>query len=362
MKKGFTLVEVVLMIMIIGILAGIVWAALNPSEIFNLINTSRQDNNLKALDQAFEHYALDNKNQAPEILALSNNQPYLIVNGAGTYNSPMDCNQVVGDINTTTISSLIPGYLATVPVHDSVSDPGDEGSGYYVMRKGSEIRVGSCFGDYDFDNGLVALWHMDESSWGTVVDALGTNNLAATNSPVPTNTDPKIGDYSGDFNVSGDAYIYKNSPTGLPSGDVAKTIMAWAKASSACASTSCVIGGFGNIVNGQNFQMAFNSANFIVYGWGGGYDWGTGVATANYRENWHHFALTYSPPTTKFYIDGVMQASTNSYAWNTSPTYIVLGNEIDKNTRKFQGQIDEFSIWSRALSDAEIKAIYNLEL
>src|SRR5438067_5189192 len=83
-------------------------------------------------------------------------------------------------------------------------------------------------------------------------------------------------------------------------------------------------------------------------------------------NTWHHVAgireVTGSNKTVKLYIDGVLVASapdpsTGSLV-NSGPDYI--GRRFTCGTNNpFNGLIDEPTIYNRALSDAEIQAIYN---
>lgn len=50
-----------------------------------------------------------------------------------------------------------------------------------------------------------------------------------------------------------DQYVNVLSPTGLPSGDVAKSIEVQVIADDLCNSANCNIGGFGTNVTSQNF-------------------------------------------------------------------------------------------------------------
>jgi hypothetical protein len=57
------------------------------------------------------------------------------------------------------------------------------------------------------------------------------------------------------------------------------------------------------------------------------------------------------------YLDGQRKASTSEFAWDTVPSRIVIGEEIDKDGRSFDGLIDEFMMFSKALSQSEIRDV-----
>jgi hypothetical protein len=78
--------------------------------------------------------------------------------------------------------------------------------------------------------------------------------------------------------------------------------------------------------------------------------------------NWHHVAVTKAGTLVTFYIDGVAfpSATYNSTFQFTSPAGIgVRGDNINANNNdSFLGNIDEVSIYNRALASNEIAAIY----
>jgi len=76
--------------------------------------------------------------------------------------------------------------------------------------------------------------------------------------------------------------------------------------------------------------------------------------------NWHHVAVTKSGSTTRFYVDGAPAspalAYTTTYTFDTSAA---IGSRGDARGGTFFGMVDEPSVYSRALSAAELQAIYN---
>ncbi|MBN6056688.1 LamG domain-containing protein [Nonomuraea sp. RK-328] len=76
-------------------------------------------------------------------------------------------------------------------------------------------------------------------------------------------------------------------------------------------------------------------------------------------SGWHHVAGVYDGATMKIYIDGVEQATrsqTGSLAASSAP--LIIGNCPSDDTRKFVGSIDEPRVHTRALTAAEITAMY----
>jgi len=78
-------------------------------------------------------------------------------------------------------------------------------------------------------------------------------------------------------------------------------------------------------------------------------------------NNWHHIACTYDGSTMSIYVDGVLD---NSIAItgtiNTGIDNVYLG--CRDNNQFFQGSMDEFRIWNRALCAVEIQNNLNGEI
>lgn len=107
---------------------------------------------------------------------------------------------------------------------------------------------------------------------------------------------------------------------------------------------------------------------------------GTGTSSNTYQipmitisevsAGWHMFTCTYDGFTTKGYIDGVLKCNSSTYSTKT-PIYhnqnngIFIGAEATNSTqypaadRYFNGKISDVRIYATALSDADIKELYN---
>lgn len=88
-----------------------------------------------------------------------------------------------------------------------------------------------------------------------------------------------------------------------------------------------------------------------------------GIKTARSSEGyiitdeWHHYAITYSAGTVKFYRDGMLFGTSTTKLATSLPAFadITMGTK----TYGFRGQIDEVRLWGTALSDEKIKAYCN---
>ena len=90
---------------------------------------------------------------------------------------------------------------------------------------------------------------------------------------------------------------------------------------------------------------------------------GTNFASTQTFANatWYHAAVTRSGNTLKYYIDGVHTTTgtigSGHSVTNTAP--FALGAVSASGGEGFDGNLDDVSVWERALTDAEIASIYN---
>ncbi len=82
---------------------------------------------------------------------------------------------------------------------------------------------------------------------------------------------------------------------------------------------------------------------------------------------WYHLAATYNGALMSLYVNGVLEASTTKTGQINgmlSHYYFTLGAwaHSNNNYRKFDGSIDEMSVWSKALSVSEIQTYKNHQL
>ena len=88
-----------------------------------------------------------------------------------------------------------------------------------------------------------------------------------------------------------------------------------------------------------------------------------GVETAQLPANqWVHVAVTLGNGTAKLYVNGTLKATSSGITIKPSdfqPGLNYLGKSQFATDPLFNGMIDEFRIYNRVLSDAEIGAVYN---
>lgn len=103
-KKGFTLVEVLLVIVIIAILAAIVIVAINPGRQISQANNTQRNSDVKTILDAVHQYSIDNRGVTPTGIT-----------AAAT---------VVGDDATeiNICGDLVPTYVAEMPFDPTATD------------------------------------------------------------------------------------------------------------------------------------------------------------------------------------------------------------------------------------------------
>jgi prepilin-type N-terminal cleavage/methylation domain-containing protein len=106
-RKGFTLIEVLLVIVIIAILAGIVLIAINPGRQVSQANDAQRSSDVNALLNAIHQYSIDNRGALP----------------TGITTTAADIGDGTGEIDI--CDDLVPTYMAGLP-----TDPTDTGAAY----------------------------------------------------------------------------------------------------------------------------------------------------------------------------------------------------------------------------------------
>ena len=79
---------------------------------------------------------------------------------------------------------------------------------------------------------------------------------------------------------------------------------------------------------------------------------------------WNHLAASYDGITKRLYVNGVLVASAvvnQPISYDPSPAPLTVGSDFENSQSYyfFNGQVDEATLYNRALSDMEIAAIFN---
>lgn len=134
-QKGFTLLEVLLVIAIIIILAGIVIVALNiPKQLASARNAERQSE-VNALLNAVYQYSLDNNGALPAAITTTDTEICT--------NETADCSGLI-DLSALTTNEE---YLVGIPADPNASTA--NGSGYTIRQTaGGRVQVSAPLAEY----------------------------------------------------------------------------------------------------------------------------------------------------------------------------------------------------------------------
>ena len=370
-NQGFTLLEILLVVGIIAILAGIVIIAINPSKQLATVRNAERKSDVLALHNALQQYYIDNSKYPDGVDTLNE----VCDTGALTPSSvPTDfCTGLVN------LSVLVPTYLTAIP-KDPMGSVTNNATGYSVVNAGgriglSAVRVelgtqvgigtliggGGNSGPWVPISGLVAHYLMNDTDGTTALDNTSNHN-DGTGSYAPT--EGKIGGGLG-FD-GGSNYIDFNTPSSMYSFPL--TYSAWIYIPSSYRDgVNVILGAYNNVEtpNAPSFGISPNgNLNTSFVGSGGGGN-GADVVPLN---SWHLVTLVMNGTDAYFYIDGVPDsAGPISFSGDFTAQPITTIGEIyaypPYDTHWFDSingkLIDDVRIYNRVLSSDEISQIYN---
>ncbi len=164
--RGFTLIELIIVVAIVGILAAAAFVAINPAKRVGESNNARRWTDVTAILDAIMSYVVDNNGNFPSALTAGNTygigvsaggcgntMPWgppangVAYNGCGV-NGATQVTAISSGITTCIdlTASLVDTYLPTIPQDPLVAPYHASFTGYYIYRSASSNRVtvGSC--------------------------------------------------------------------------------------------------------------------------------------------------------------------------------------------------------------------------
>jgi len=144
--------------------------------------------------------------------------------------------------------------------------------------------------------------------------------------------------------------------SGLPTGDSPRSISFWAFAEDGARYAVS----YGSPSTNNAFCVDFGDTSnqnneYRVVGFGN--DWDTGIA--NTTNQWVHITVTYDGTEVIFYEDGVQQASTTSFSYNTTNNEMIIGYFIDVTNlgEDYFGLLAGVRFYDRALTSSEVSDV-----
>jgi hypothetical protein len=198
-------------------------------------------------------------------------------------------------------------------------------------------------------SGALAYWNFNNNGSGGVslLDSTGNGNTLTNNGGVALGTGI----------IGGDAVFNANnlfiSTSNFFNGDF--TFSSWAKFTDTTQYAQLI----GNETGSTGFTLLFNNlatGDVGVYTDNGGFEIGGGSNLNN--GNWNNIVFEKLGTTLNLYINGTLiNTATASGSYSGNAYYIGQNNAF--TGRDYIGQLDEIGIWNRALSQAEVTALYN---
>jgi hypothetical protein len=204
-------------------------------------------------------------------------------------------------------------------------------------------------------SGLMAYWKLDESSAGSVVDAVGMYPGTAT--AITYNASGKI---SRCYNFNGTTSYITMGDNLKPTTSL--TVSLWMKSATAATSfLACRTAWDGNW---KGYRIMINSDGTAECILGSGndavlfdYPFGTGLL----NSAWHHLVCTWNGSTVYLYYDNNKSIG---YLWPYTLAYVpaqplIIGSNEQYNASFYTGDLDEVCIFNRAITDAEVLTLFN---
>jgi type IV pilus assembly protein PilA len=132
LTKGFTLIEVLLVIAILAILAAIVIIAINPAKQLGSAQDAQRRNDVRSILDAVHQYSIDNSGLYPQGITYGND----------CINEALDICQAGNNCGSTSLEELVEDgrYLTELPNDPSAAT--DEITGYKILvNDGGRVSV-----------------------------------------------------------------------------------------------------------------------------------------------------------------------------------------------------------------------------
>ena len=201
-------------------------------------------------------------------------------------------------------------------------------------------------------NGLVGYWPFN----GNANDISGNGNNGAPGSGV-TLTSDRYGSINKAFNFSGNGNIgLLNLPT---TGTQNFTIAGWVRTNHTNGRKGIIC--WGQDTPNSSTYLFINTSNKLAFDLA--YNGGPESPVVITDNQWHFVLVTNTSGLMQLYLDGNISGTSLMMSPNINGNNKSIGANItNSGSDNFIGDLDDFGIWNRALTQQEITAFYNQAL
>jgi len=394
-EKSFTLIELLIVIGIVAVLAAVVVLILNPAQFMAQARDSRRLDELQTLNKAISIYlatghtylgetntvyvSIPDSNSACANLGLpalpsgwyyhcSNADDYRKVDSTGwipidftsiSFGSPLNILPIDPENSTSTgqyYTYVIGGsyelnaILESQKYRENIKITKNNLPG--VLAVGTNLNLSPIYNT----KGLVGYWKFDEGSGTTAYDSSGYNNNGTLYNN-PTWTTGKVG---GALSFDGvNEYVDAGNRESFNMSN-AITIAAWIYPRYSGNNEQLIIYKGGPGLNTTGWRVGTKYGYIRIHYFDGSEQ--RSITNISYSPNqWYHIVFSgLVDGGMKAYLNGVVQPTTSGFTNGLTTNALNLNiGRYSLGSYYFDGLIDEVRIYNRALSDAEIAAIYN---
>jgi hypothetical protein len=195
--------------------------------------------------------------------------------------------------------------------------------------------------------GILSWWPGDSDT----TDIVGHNNGTLNNG-----VSFQQGESGDAFRTHGGNDFVSAPTTNLPTGNANRTLELWAKFNSFPSSGETFLAGYGRFGTFNTTYQLGTSGSRLFFS-----QWGAALLGPNLQTGqWYHLAVTNVGNNLTLYVNGSAVGSRALTLNTAGGTQFVIGRIPGSlgNSRRLDGEVDEVSVYNRALSAAEIKSIY----
>ena len=257
-----------------------------------------------------------------------------------------------------TTQAYAPPQISVDPLSlESIQDAGEIVTQALTISNGNGVTLTYEISEISYDD-TVLLLHLDEAAGSTYFqDASGQNNHG-TCSGVSCPASGVAGNTGQAVLFDGIDDVIQATTNGFPTWNSDRTMAAWVKVISVVADQGNIVGygTFKPLSQSAILHIGHTNQTSICFTNGQGYICGPQLEPGQ----WYHVAVTNIGDLVSLYVDGFQVASGNLPMAIPGGTQFVMGRLPPSSgvDSRFNGYIDEVAIFDRALTPAEIMALY----